>query len=186
MLDAEALRLAITGTPLTTGQRLSDPFERLFLEEYTKVVAIAYRVLGDRGAAEDVAQEVFTQYHRRQSPAFEHATGWLHAAAAHLALNVIRGQRRRVKRDTAHALAESAVRVENPERLVLAAEERRHVRLALGRLPKKAAAILVLRYSGLSYAEVAQALAMKVGNVGTMLRRAEEALRKEVTGATFR
>ena len=75
--------------------------------------------------------------------------------------------------------------MENPERLVLAAEDRRQVRLALGRLPKKTAAILVLRYSGLSYAEVAGALEMKVGNVGTMLRRAEEALRKEVTGATF-
>ena len=185
MLDAEAWRPAITGTTLTTGQRISDPFERLFLDEYSKVVAIAYRVLGERGAAEDVAQEVFTQFHRSQSPGSEHASGWLHAAAAHLALNVIRGERRRVKRDTAHALEESAVRVDNPERLVLAAEDRRQVRLALGRLPKKTAAILVLRYSGLSYAEVAGALEMKVGNVGTMLRRAEEALRKEVTGATF-
>jgi RNA polymerase sigma-70 factor (ECF subfamily) len=99
-------------------------------------------------------------------------------------LNVIRGERRRVKRDTAHAAAESAVRLENPEQLVVAAEQRREVRQALSRLPEKAAAILVLRYSGLSYAEVATALRLRVGNVGTMLRRAEEALRKEVKRAT--
>jgi RNA polymerase sigma-70 factor (ECF subfamily) len=42
----------------------------------------------------------------------------------------------------------------------------------------------MLRYSGLSYAEVATALGMKVGNVGTLLRRAENALRKEVNRAT--
>jgi RNA polymerase sigma-70 factor (ECF subfamily) len=51
-------------------------------------------------------------------------------------------------------------------------------------LPQRTAALLMLRYSGLSYAEVATALDMKVGNVGTLLRRAEEALRKEVNRAT--
>jgi RNA polymerase sigma-70 factor (ECF subfamily) len=38
----------------------------------------------------------------------------------------------------------------------------------------------VLRHSGLSYAEVAEAMNVKVGHVGTMLRRAESALRKEL------
>lgn len=186
MLHAEAWRPAVTSTPLTSSsQRAPDAFERLFLEEYSKVVAIAYRVLADRAAAEDVAQEVFLQFHRSQSPGSEHASGWLHAASVHTALNVVRGERRRVKRDTAHAVAESTARVDNPEHLVVDAEQRREVRHALGRLPQKAAAILVLRYSGLSYAEVATALRMKVGNVGTMLRRAEEALRKEVKRATF-
>jgi hypothetical protein len=55
--------------PRTEGGRRSpsDPFERLFLAEYGKVVAIAYRVLVDRGEAEDVAQEVFLDFHRRHS-----------------------------------------------------------------------------------------------------------------------
>jgi RNA polymerase sigma factor (sigma-70 family) len=186
MLHAEAWRPLVTGTPLTSaGQRLPDQFERLFLEEYPKVVAIAHRVLADRGAAEDVAQEVFLQFHRSQSPSSEHASGWLHSAAVHSALNVIRGDRRRLKRDLTHAIAETEARLENPEHLVVDAERRREVREALGRLPAKAAAILVLRYSGLSYAEVAGALRIKVGNVGTMLRRAEDALRKEVKRATF-
>jgi RNA polymerase sigma factor (sigma-70 family) len=186
MLHAEAWRPVVTSTPLTpAGQRVPDWFERLFLTEYPKVVAIAYRVLADRGAAEDVAQEVFLQFHRSQSLSSEHASGWLHAAAVHSALNVIRGERRRVKRDTMQAIAQTEARVENPEHLVVEAERRREVREALGRLPAKAAAILVLRYSGLSYAEVAIALRVKVGNVGTMLRRAEDALRKEVTHATF-
>jgi RNA polymerase sigma-70 factor (ECF subfamily) len=44
--------------------------------------------------------------------------------------------------------------------------------------------VLVLRHSGLSYAEVAEAMDVSAGQVGTMLRRAEAALRKEVEHAT--
>jgi RNA polymerase sigma factor (sigma-70 family) len=186
MLHAEGFRSVVAPNPLSgVNQRVSDPFERLFLTEYPKVVAIAYRVLADRPAAEDVAQEVFLQFHRGQTPNSAYASGWLHSAAVHSALNVIRGNRRRTQRDAAHALLEATDRVDNPERLVVEAEGRREVREALGRLPERTAALLILRYSGLSYAEVATALRLKVGNVGTMLRRAEQALRKEVKRATF-
>ena len=58
------------------------------------------------------------------------------------------------------------------------------MRAALGRLAPKPAAVLVLRASGLSYAEVAQALGIGIGQIGTLLRRAETALRKEVTRGT--
>jgi RNA polymerase sigma-70 factor (ECF subfamily) len=185
MLQIEAWQGAVTRTPArTVNQFVPDPFERLFLDEYPKVVAIAYRVLADRAAAEDVAQEVFLKFHRRVSPDAERAAGWLHAAAVHSALNVIRGERRRAQRETAHALDPARAPVANPERVVVEAEGRREVRRALRKLPQRTAALLVLRYSGLSYAEVATAMGMKVGNVGTLLRRAEEALRKEVNRAT--
>ncbi|TME54766.1 MAG: RNA polymerase sigma factor, partial [Chloroflexi bacterium] len=48
----------------------------------------------------------------------------------------------------------------------------------------KPAAALAMRASGLSYAEVAQALGVGIGQVGTLLRRAEASLRKEVTRGT--
>src|SRR5438105_3528182 len=185
MLQIEAWGPGVTRTPARAISPLvPDPFERLFLEEYPKVVAIAYRVLADRSAAEDVAQDVFLKFHRRLSPGDERAAGWLHAAAVHSALNVIRGQRRRTQRETAHALDPARPAILSPERAVEDAEERREVRRALKRLPERTAAVLMLRHSGLSYAEVATALGIKVGNVGTLLRRAEEALRKEVHRAT--
>lgn len=176
--------------PTVTGQlgpavhwTMADPFERLFQREYSKVVAIAYRVLADRPAAEDVAQEVFLKFHRSLSPDSERASGWLHSAAVHTALNVLRGNRRRLQRETAHAVEEGHRKIENPEHLVEQAERRREVRAALSRLPERSAAALALRYSGLSYVEIATALGTRVANVGTMLRRAEWALRKEVTDA---
>src|SRR2546428_3474159 len=185
MLQMQAWRPIVTPAALgATNHRVPDPFERLFLQEYQKVVAIAYRVLADRTAAEDVAQEVFLKFHRSHSPDSERASGWLHSAAVHSALNVIRGERRRAQRETAHALDPARPPIANPERGVEEAEQRREVRRALRRLPERTAADLVLRHSGLSYAEVATALGIKVGNVGTLLRRAEEALRKEVKRAT--
>src|SRR4030081_1527344 len=101
MLQIEAWRPTVTRTPVrAVNQFVPDPFERLFYEEYPKVLAIAYRVLADRTAAEDVAQDVFIKFHRRLAPDSERAAGWLHAAAVHSALNVIRCERRRWQRET--------------------------------------------------------------------------------------
>jgi RNA polymerase sigma-70 factor (ECF subfamily) len=41
-----------------------------------------------------------------------------------------------------------------------------------------------MRHGGMSYAEIAEALGVKVGHVGTLLRRAESALRKEMDRET--
>jgi RNA polymerase sigma-70 factor (ECF subfamily) len=184
MLYAQSWQPAVTRVALrAVNPAVPDPFERLFLQEYPRVVAIAYRVLADRTAAEDVAQEVFLKFHGSLSPDSERASGWLHAAAVHSALNLIRGERRRALRQAAHAREEATRPSPNPEMLVEEAERRREVRKALARLPERTTSVLLLRHSGLSYAEVATALGMKVTNVGTVLRRAEESLRKEVNRA---
>jgi RNA polymerase sigma factor (sigma-70 family) len=184
MLYAQAWPPTVTRLRLAAVKHpVPDPFEQLFLQEYARVVSIAYRVLADRTAAEDVAQEVFLKFHRSLSPNSERASGWLHAAAVHSALNMIRGERRRTLRETTHARQERPLTSADPQEVVEEAERRLEVRRALAKLPKRTAAVLLLRYSGLSYAEIGTALGIKVGNVGTMLRRAEESFRKEVNRA---
>ncbi|TAN31607.1 sigma-70 family RNA polymerase sigma factor [bacterium] len=160
-----------------------ESFEALFTAEYARVAGIANRVLADPHEAEDVAQEVFIDFHRLHSAGARYAPAWLHRAAAHAALNRLRGARRRQRRELAQAADENAQAVDPQEQLELS-EDRRRVRQALSRLAPKPAAVLVLRASGLSYAEVAQALGVGIGQVGTLLRRAEAALRKEVTGGS--
>lgn len=155
----------------------ADQFDALFLREYARVVAVATRVLADRAEAEDVAQEVFMNFHRRHPGGASFAAGWLHSAAVHTSLNRIRGRRRRVLREARHEL--DRTQPPPPQEVVEIAEQRRLVRAALGRLSRKQASVLALRYSGLSYSEVAEALGVGVGQVGTLLRRAETALRKE-------
>jgi RNA polymerase sigma-70 factor (ECF subfamily) len=156
-----------------------ESFEALFTAEYARVAGIANRVLADPHEAEDVAQEVFIDFHRLHSASAQYAPAWLHRAAAHEALNRLRGARRRQRRELAQA-PEEMDRTADPQHLLEANEDRRRVRQALARLAPRPAAVLVLRASGLSYAEVAQALGVGIGQVGTLLRRAEAALRKEV------
>jgi RNA polymerase sigma-70 factor (ECF subfamily) len=158
-------------------------FETLFTSEYARVVGIANRVLADQHEAEDVAQDVFVDFHRLHSATAQYAPAWLHRAAAHASLNRLRGARRRQKREVAQALEEGDKTVD-PQKHLEVKEDRRLVRAALGRLAPRPAAALAMRASGLSYAEVAQALGVGIGQVGTLLRRAEAALRKEVTRGT--
>jgi len=168
---------------VATPRTDDESFEALFRAEYARVAGIANRVLLDQHEAEDVAQEVFVDFHRLHSASAQYAPAWLHRAAAHAALNRLRGSRRRQKREVAQA-AEASDRVLDPQKLFEVSEDRRQVREALARLAPKPAAVLVLRASGLSYAEVARALGVGIGQVGTLLRRAEAALRKEVTRGT--
>ena len=151
--------------------------EDIFRRDYRLVVGVAGRVLGSQEQAEDVAQDVFISFGRSSVPAAE-ARAWLSVAAAHTALNLLRSGRRRAARENTGA-ADDAV-VSDVAESVVTLEERRRVRTALAGLPKKQAVALVLRHSGLSYAEVAAALGLSPGSVGTTVRRAESALRKEL------
>ena len=152
--------------------------EEIFRGNYQRVVGVAARVLGSRDQAEGVAQDVFLSFGRSSVPAAE-ARGWLCAAAAHTALNQIRSGRRRASREENAAAADDAA-VADVVEAVVTLEERRRVRTALTRLPHRHAVALVLRHSGLSYADVAAALDLSPGSVGTTVRRAESALRKEL------
>jgi RNA polymerase sigma-70 factor (ECF subfamily) len=158
-------------------------FESLFSAEYGRGAGIANRVLADPHEAEDVAQEVFIDFNRLHSASAPYAAAWLYRAAAHKALNRVRGRRRREKRELSQATDESAHTMD-PQHMLEVSEDRRQVREALARLAPKPATVLVLRASGLSYAEVAQSLGVGIGQIGTLLRRAEAALRKEVTRGT--
>ena len=155
--------------------------EAVFRRDYALVVGVAARVLGSRNVAEDVAQEVFLSFGRSSVPAAE-ARGWLSVAAAHTALNLLRSGRRRSAREQT-AAADDDVVVRDVAETVVTREERSAVRAALSRLPRRQALVLVLRHSGLSYAEVAAALDLSPGSVGTTVRRAEATIRKELRHA---
>jgi RNA polymerase sigma factor (sigma-70 family) len=160
---------------------VSPAFEVLFRAEYARVVGIAHRVLADQAEAEDVAQDVFVSFYRGHPADATYAPAWLHAAAAHAALNALRGRDRRSRREAAQALPPDARADQaDPADTVVVSETREEVRAVLSRLPERSAAMLALRYAGLSYAEIAAALDVRASSVGTLLRRAEEAFRREL------
>ena len=168
-------RVRVSGS--TDGAVRAD-LEEIFRRDYHRVVGVAARVLGSRDQAEDVAQDVFLSFGRSSVPGAE-APRWLSVAAAHTALNLLRSGRRRASREASSAVMEHDV-VSDVSDAVVTLEERSRVRAALAQLPRKQAVALVLRQSGLSYADVAAALDLSPGSVGTTVRRAESALRKEL------
>ncbi len=167
--------------PPAVSENADRAFDRVFRAEYSRVVGIATRVLGDPGRSEDVAQEAFLALHRRHCSDQPWAGAWVCSAAAHGALNVLRAEQRRSRRERQVAAPTEGI---DPASAVERMDDGRLLRTALRRLPQRAATVLVLRHSGLSYAEVASAMGVKQGDIGTMLRRAEAALRKEVERAT--
>jgi RNA polymerase sigma factor (sigma-70 family) len=169
--------LHLHAAPAAPG--LPAPFEALFRAEYPRVVAIARRIVRDTDEAEDVAQDVFVSFYRKHPGDAGYAPAWLHAAAAHTALNAIRSRERRARRDAVHARErDGAV---DPQQVAETTEARAEVRMALARMDERAASLLALRYSGLSYEEIAAALGLRKSSIGTLLSRAEDAFRREVT-----
>src|SRR3981081_3470419 len=66
------------------------------------------------------------EFHRLHSASAQFAPAWLHRAAAHTALNRLRGRRRREKRELAQA-PEEAARTVDPQRMVEGNQDRRLV-----------------------------------------------------------
>jgi RNA polymerase sigma-70 factor (ECF subfamily) len=63
--------------------------------------------------------------------------------------------------------------------MMAASQAQEQVRIVLAKIRPRDAELLLLRSSGLSYEELAAALALKPVSVGTLLTRAQQAFRKE-------
>lgn len=159
-----------------TEQNTDTWFEKAFGEHWHKVYAVLYRLLGDPDEAQDLALEVFWRLHRRP-PRFNDELcldGWLYRVAINLGLNAMRSRQRRQRyEEEAGHLAFNEYSSEDPAIEVEQIQEREWVRVTLAQMKPRSAKLLVLRHSGLSYAEIASALDISLGSVGTLLARAE-------------
>ena len=160
-------------------------FEELFTRHYPRVYGVALRISGDAQEAEELAQEVFLKLYRRPLNDSEDANvaGWLYRVTTNDAFNAVRSRRRRYGwlRRVAQREPAGATDDADPLNIVAGQDEARQVRAALAQLPERQRNALVLRASGLSYVEVADALEVKPASVGTLLARAEQALRAVYT-----
>lgn len=160
-------------------------FEALFARHYRRVHGILRRLLGSDEAAEDAAQEVFLRLYR-QGTLPEDDTGvgrWLARVATNVGLNVLRSDRRqaaRLQRTATLERGEEAGRQarQDPAGAVLAREEVATIRAALDGMAERPRTCLLLRNSGLAYIEIAAALGVAPGSVGTILARAERDFRR--------
>lgn len=160
-------------------------FEELFTRYYALVHAVVYRVVGDPAEAEELTQETFLRLYERPIAATDSANvrAWLLRVGTNAAFNAVRSRRRR-----ANWLQRLAGRAEahetspDPSSIVAVRDEADRVRQVLAQLPERQRAALMLRASGLSYVEVADALGVRPGSIGTILARAERVFRERAGG----
>lgn len=147
--------------------------ERLFRTHNTHLVRYLTRRLGDRDWAEEVAQETFLRAMRQDVVTNERA--WLFAVATNLVRDEARKQERR--RRHLQLLAEEERDAVAPEPMSAErAEEAAFARRALETLAERDRNALLMREEGLDYTEIASALELSVGSVGTTLARARRRL----------
>lgn len=156
------------------GEQLHE-FEVLFQEHWERLCRVVFAILGDWAEAEDLVLETFVQLHRRPPPATDNLGGWLYRVASNLGLNALRARQRRTRYEIqAGAKALETDMPEDPADAFERTQERQRVREVLGKLKPRSSQLLILRHSGLSYAEIAEALDLSPTSVGALLARAEK------------
>jgi RNA polymerase sigma-70 factor (ECF subfamily) len=138
------------------------------------VFGLALRILGDRGAAEDVLADVYTQVWR-QAAAYEPARGspsaWLLAMTRSRAIDQRRARQRDRVTEPLGSDSEVSADASGPEALSAAAERHRFVHQALRHLSAELREVIQLAYfGGLSHSEIAAQLQHPLGTVKTRIR----------------
>ena len=157
----------------------TDGAAELFERYAPALLRFTDRMLNDRATAEEVTQEVFVKVISRahQYDGRAGVASWLFAIAA----NACRDRRRRDRRASIvplETVAEPRAKGEGIEATLMLAERRGAVRKALAELSDEQREALVLaRYHGMPYAEIAQTLGISVGAVKTRIFRAVETLK---------
>jgi RNA polymerase sigma-70 factor (sigma-E family) len=156
-----------------TGPSYDERFDRLATLAYR----VAFRVLGDRGDAEEVAQETLARAFLRWRRIAGHDEAWVTRVATNEALG-----RWRKRRPTV-ALLDEPTATGGPGRgHDSTTVERMELAAALSRLPRRQRQVVALRYlADLPEAEVARLLHTSVGSVKQHTHRGVGRLRAELS-----
>jgi RNA polymerase sigma-70 factor (ECF subfamily) len=154
-------------------------FNLLVLRHQDRVYTLAVRLLGDRGEAEDMAQEAFLKAYERVGDFRGDAKfrTWLYRICYNLCLNLLE----RKKSDPAdgpphESIPDPGARM--PEQLI-EKERRELINRALSSLQREFREVIVLYHTGQwSYDEIAGLLALPVGTVRSRLHRARAELKQ--------
>ncbi len=164
-------------------------FETLLDRHRRTVVNHLYRLVRDRAIAEELAQDVFLRVYRfrdRYQPEAKFTT-WLFRITTNVALN----WRRDTRRESAHlrldAFTHESRRIQvldhNPraDQQLFAEYRTREIRSAIDALPpKQLAAVLMHKYEGMDYVQIAEVLECSIPALKSLLFRAYETLRRRL------
>jgi len=149
------------------------------------VYGLAFRILGDTGAAQEVTLDVYLQVWRHANR-FDSTRGrvsaWLLVMARSRALDKLRVRpRESSQHETLETLAEAWSDAPGPEELAAISQLRAHVRLTLKTLSEKQRQAIELAYfGGLTQNEIALQLNQPVGTIKTRIHNGIRKLRQQL------
>jgi len=130
----------------------------------------------DPSEAEDLALETFYRLYKYQPSQYEslNIRGWLYKVATNLALQSIRSFKRREHYEI-HSGKDALIEAQDdqPPKILAEKEDREFVRMALGQMNSRQAELLIMKYSGMAYKDIAAALNLAPTSIGPLLLRAE-------------
>lgn len=168
------------------GEGRVDAFEALYDRHSGVVYSLAYRIVGEQAAAEDVVQEVFMSVWR-SGARFDQARGsvrsWLLGIVRNRAIDFVRrrtGRGPKLVFDPGEMLEEKPAK-ERTDGEVMLNETRAEVHGAIEVLPEEQGKAIQLAYfGGFSQSEIAEILGLPLGTVKGRLRLGLEKIRGEL------
>jgi len=192
LMSEQAIQFWVTLMTVTSeninfkAQSVAQGFETVFADHWSRIYNVVFRLVGDPDEAQDLALETFWQYYRNPPAKQDNLSGWLYRVAVNLGFNALRARKRRsVYEIEAGSQAIESQSPPAPEQEIILAEQRREVQDVLTQMKPRSAKLLVLRYLGLNYKELAAVLNMKPTSIGKTIARAQdefEALFNQVAG----
>jgi RNA polymerase sigma factor (sigma-70 family) len=159
-----------------------DEFAAIFDANFRRVYRYLDRLSGEPELAADLAQDTFVSLYQRGC-APDTPEAWLITVATNLLRNAQSQRARRAQLLTAaRGAAVLSDPLPSPAQELDAAESCQCVRRAIDTLPERERSMLLLRAEGFSYRDIAAALQINEGSVGTLLARAKRAFRDRYEG----
>ncbi|MDR3196744.1 MAG: sigma-70 family RNA polymerase sigma factor [Planctomycetaceae bacterium] len=183
---------------LAVQQDDASAFEELMLRYQNRVLALLRHMIGNRDTAEDLTQDVFLRIFRARKNYQPEAkfTTWLFTIANNVALNALRARRRKPEVQLSSNNKDDPNNQKHlPEELILAGsgaiptrqldklEIKQMVQSAIDSLgERQRMAILLHKFEGMSYIEIAETMEMTPQGVKSLLCRARLNLRDSLQG----
>lgn len=172
-------------------ESLAPDFDTVFRQFQPSVYRLAFRILGNRDDALELAQEVFLTVYRKL-PSFRGESSvktWLYRITVNKAVNQLRWWRVRRRQNTFSLQGLDPARFQslhlvignpgrNPEQAVIGQEISDNLQRSLNRLRPKHRIVLVMRdLEEMTYDDIARSLHVSIGTVKSRIARAREELR---------
>ena len=168
------------------GERDPAAFEVFYDRHAGAAYSLAYRIMGDRSAAEDAVQEAFLSIWRsreRYDAARGSARAWVLSAVRNRAIDALRQRTARPQKAAVEAdeVLEARPAGERTDEEAIHRETRRQLQGVLAELPADQSQVLELAYfGGFTHSEIAEMLALPLGTVKGRMRLGLERIRNQM------